>query len=56
LGPVALAFAGAASPERQREIDAISGLSPRREFASAWLRHCGLDWAAGLLASFPSRS
>lgn len=54
LGPVALAFAGASSPEHQRDIDAVSAAVPPADFAAAWLRHCGLDWAADLIPSFPS--
>ncbi len=53
LGPVALAFAGASSPEDQRAIDAVSGSVPPADFAAAWLRHRGLDWAADLIPSFP---
>ncbi|WP_326543670.1 conjugal transfer protein TrbE [Pseudorhodoferax sp.] len=53
LGPVALAFAGASSPENQQAIDAVSGSVPPSDFAAAWLRHRGLDWAADLISSFP---
>ena len=53
LGPVALAFAGASSPEDQRAIDAVSGSVPPSDFAAAWLRHRGLDWATDLIPSFP---
>jgi type IV secretion system protein TrbE len=63
LGPVALAFAGAASPEDQRELDRVQtsvGASPFAHvpsvFAAAWLRHRGLGWAADLIPSFPSAS
>lgn len=56
LGPAALAFAGASTPEQQREIDVLASRVSRAQFAAAWLRHCGLDWAANLLASFPSSS
>ena len=56
LGPVALAFAGVSTPEQQRAIDAIATSVSRDQFAAVWLRYCGLDWAAGLLASFPSAS
>jgi type IV secretion/conjugal transfer VirB4 family ATPase len=52
LGPVALAFAGASTPEDQRAIDAVLSATPR-EFASAWLRDRGLDWAADLIPTFP---
>ncbi|MNV30468.1 hypothetical protein D3C71_1217380 [compost metagenome] len=63
LGPVALAFAGAASPEDQRELDRVQAsveASPFARmpsvFAAAWLRHRGLGWAADLIPSFPSPS
>ena len=49
LGPLALAFAGASTPEDQREMDALLALMPVSDFAAAWLRHRGLDWAAQLL-------
>jgi len=52
LGPIALAFAGASTPEDQRAIDAVLSAQPR-EFASAWLRDRGLDWAADLIPTFP---
>ncbi len=55
LGPVALAFAGASTPEHQRDIDAVSASVPPSDFAAAWLRHRGLDWAADLMPSFPHR-
>lgn len=54
LGPVALAFAGASSPEDQRAIDVVSASVEPTDFAAAWLRHRGLDWAADLIPSFPS--
>ncbi|MGR4870335.1 conjugal transfer protein TrbE [Variovorax sp. LARHSF232] len=54
LGPAALAFAGASSPQDQRAIDAVCASVPTFGFAAAWLRHCGLDWAADLIASFPT--
>ncbi|MDT4816940.1 type IV secretion/conjugal transfer ATPase, VirB4 family [compost metagenome] len=54
LGPVALAFAASASPAEQREISRIRQESGAADFASAWLRLRGLDWAADLLASSPS--
>jgi len=54
LGPVALAFAGASTPEHQRDIDAVSAAVPPSDFAATWLRHRGLDWAADLIHSFPS--
>jgi len=58
LGPVTLAFAGASTPQDQRAIDevrdAVSGLALSSDFAAAWLRHRGLDWAADLGPTFPS--
>ena len=54
LGPVALAFAGASTPEDQRAMDAVIAASGVAGFAPAWLRHRGLDWAADLVPSFPS--
>jgi type IV secretion/conjugal transfer VirB4 family ATPase len=54
LGPVALAFAGASTPEDQRAMDAVSAGTTASDFAAAWLRYCGLDWAANLIPSFPS--
>jgi len=53
LGPIALAFAGASTPEDQRAIDAVASVD---NFVDAWLRHRGLDWAAELIASFPTPS
>jgi len=54
LGPVALAFAGASTPQDQRDIDAVLASSGAGSFASAWLRHRGLHWAADLVHAFPS--
>jgi len=56
LGPVALAFAGASSPEDQRAIDAVlaDGSGDPNDFAAALLRHRGLHWAADLIPSFPT--
>ena len=56
LGPIALAFVAAASPEVQREIDAVSAAAPGSDFAGAWLRHRALAWAADLLPSYASSS
>jgi type IV secretion system protein VirB4 len=62
LGPIALALCGASDPETQKRIDAIeakldrldvSGRDPAA-FARAFLGDAGLDWAADLLADFPS--
>ena len=49
LGPVTLAFAGASTPEHQRDIDAVLAAHGTQDFAAHWLRHCGLDWAADLI-------
>ena len=54
LGPAALAFAGASTPEDQRSIDALSAAATSSGFAAAWLRYRDLDWAADLIPSFPS--
>ncbi|WP_369051386.1 conjugal transfer protein TrbE [Burkholderia gladioli] len=54
LGPVALAFAGASTPQDQRDIDGVLADAGVPGFAGAWLRHRGLDWAADLLLSAPS--
>jgi len=51
LGPVALAFAAAASPADQRRIDLLLGDHGHAGFAGAWLRDRGLGWAAELLAT-----
>ena len=53
LGPLTLAFVAASSPEDQRAINAVSSSVPPSGFASAWLGHCGLQWAADLVPSFP---
>ncbi|KGB99945.1 conjugal transfer protein TrbE [Burkholderia cepacia] len=53
LGPVALAFAGASTPQDQRDIDRVLTQAGVPGFAGAWLRHRGLDWAANLLPSAP---
>jgi type IV secretion system protein VirB4 len=49
LGPIALAFAGAGSPDDQRLVDRCLGASKPAGFASAFLRAKGLGWAAELL-------
>jgi type IV secretion system protein VirB4 len=53
LGSVALAFAAAASPEDQRDIDHVLAEAGSAGFASAWLRHRRLNWAADLMNEFP---
>ncbi len=46
LGPVALAFAGASTPQDQRDIDRVLTQASTTGFAGTWLRHRGLGWAA----------
>ncbi|MDP3372844.1 MAG: conjugal transfer protein TrbE [Hydrogenophaga sp.] len=53
LRAVALAFAGASSPQDQRLIDEVLATCPPEGFAPAWLRHRGLDWAADLFHRYP---
>ena len=50
LGEVALAFAAASSKSDQLRIAELVATHGRDGFARAWLRHRGLEWAAGLLA------
>src|SRR6185437_6247706 len=52
LGPVALAFAAASTPEDQRAIDEIEGAQAAEDFAAVWLARRGLDWAAHLIEDF----
>jgi type IV secretion system protein TrbE len=51
LGAVALAFAGAGSPDDQRLIDRCAAAIGPAAFAIAFLRAKGLAWAAELLES-----
>ena len=53
LRAVALAFAGASSPQDQRLIDEVLATCPPEDFAPAWLRRRGLDWAADLFHQHP---
>jgi type IV secretion system protein TrbE len=52
LGSVALAFCGASDPESQKQIDALLAEHGPSDFAHAFLRARGLDWAADLLTQF----
>jgi type IV secretion/conjugal transfer VirB4 family ATPase len=52
LGPLALAFAAAGTPEDQRAIDRVAGAVQPDEFPGAWLRHRGYAWAADLITRF----
>ena len=54
LGEIALAFAAASSKTDQIRIGELAAAHGRDGFAQAWLRHRGLDWAAGLLPELPS--
>lgn len=54
LGPVALALCGASDPVSQRRIDELLADTDADGFASSWLRGADLDWAADLLAQFPT--
>ena len=51
LSEVALAFSAASSKSDQAAITAIFNNVGRENFAQAWLRHKGLDWAADLIAN-----
>jgi type IV secretion system protein TrbE len=53
LGPVALAFTAASSPDDQKLIDRVMAEASHAGFADAFLRARGLDWAADALDSFP---
>ncbi|HVK81294.1 MAG TPA: conjugal transfer protein TrbE, partial [Verrucomicrobiae bacterium] len=52
LGPAALAFVAASSPERQLVIDQVRADHPRARFAEAWARAQGLHEAADAIARF----
>jgi type IV secretion/conjugal transfer VirB4 family ATPase len=52
LGPVALAFAAASSPEVQRLIEAVITRFGPQEFAGRYLAERDLGWAANLLRTF----
>ena len=68
LGPVALAFVGASSPDDQRAMDRLSRTpfsledqvtgknAPAASFAYRWLEHRGLAWAADLLTRYPGQT
>jgi type IV secretion system protein VirB4 len=52
LGPAALAFVGASTPEHQRAMDVILEDCRSEDFAAVWLRTQGLEWAAELIERF----
>ncbi|MBW4331117.1 conjugal transfer protein TrbE [Stakelama sp. CBK3Z-3] len=54
LGPIALALCGASDPAAQAQIDALLTDNGASEFAARFLASVGLDWAAPLVADFPS--
>lgn len=49
LGEIALAFCGAGSKADQAAIDKVRDEQGLDDFASIWLRHKGLAWAADIL-------
>jgi len=51
LGPIALAFTAASSKADQAAIVDVLARHGRQGFASGWLRHKDLGWAAELLAT-----
>ena len=51
LGPVALALCGSSAPSDQKRMDAI--VAEGGDFADAFLRTRGLEWAADLLSQWP---
>ena len=53
IGPIALAFTAASSPDDQKLVDQVIAEGETSGFAAAFLRARGLDWAADLLGSFP---
>lgn len=52
LGPAALAFLGASTPQDQSAIDRAIAEHGARAFAQVWLKHRGLNRAAEALARF----
>ena len=54
LGKVALALCGSSDPTAQRQIDEILEAGGGADFARRFLERRGLDWAAAVLADFPT--
>ncbi|XIA62026.1 hypothetical protein ACFIOY_20245 [Bradyrhizobium sp. TZ2] len=52
LGPIALAFAAASSPEDQRLIEALLARFGPGQFAERYLAARDLQWAANLISTF----
>jgi len=53
LGPIALAFCGANSPEDQARLDRVWAETEGEGFAETWLHEKGLSWAGDLLGQWP---
>ena len=53
LGEVALAFTATSSKADQLAISALVEAHGAQDFATHWLRHRGLDWAADMLRASP---
>ncbi len=51
LGDIALAFAAASSKSDQIRIGELIAAHGQDQFAAAWLRHRGLEWAADLVGN-----
>ena len=56
LGPAALAFLGASTPQDQAAIDQVTADESENAFAHAWLRRRGLNRAADALVRFDAAS
>ncbi len=54
LGPIALALCGASSPADQARIDQALTEQGAVNFAAAFFKASGLEWAAALLDEFPN--
>jgi type IV secretion system protein VirB4 len=52
LGPIALAFVAASSPDDQRTIDAVLAEAGARHFGERYLAERDLHWAANLISTF----
>jgi len=53
LGPVALAFAAAGTPEDQALLDRVMAETEGEGFAQTWLHEKALAWAADILSQWP---
>ena len=52
LGPIALAFVAASSPDDQRTIEAVLARSEPHQFGKRYLAERNLHWAANLIGTF----